>query len=130
MLGSKNRCSFKRRVQEMNICIFTGRLTRDPETRDAGGNTVTSFGMAIDDSYKNKSTGERVDQAVFLDFECWGQRGEVLSSYVKKGDELKIQGRAKQDNWESKEGQKRSKVLFTVMDFEFGQKKGGGQKSE
>jgi single-strand DNA-binding protein len=114
----------------MNICIFTGRLTRDPETRDAGGNTVTSFGMAIDDSYKNKSTGERVDQAVFLDFECWGQRGEVLSSYVKKGDELKIQGRAKQDNWESKEGQKRSKVLFTVMDFEFGQKKGGGQKSE
>jgi single-strand DNA-binding protein len=107
----------------MNICIFTGRLTRDPESRQAGGSTVTSFGLAVDDSYKNKSTGDTVDQAVFLDFECWGKRGEVLSNYCKKGDELKIQARAKQDQWET-DGVKRSKVLFTVMDFEFGRKKG------
>lgn len=110
----------------MNLCTFTGRLTADPETKQAGANNVvTTFRLAIDDSYRNKQTGDKVDQAVFADFEIWGTRGEVLSNHAKKGDELVIESQLKQDNWEAQDGGKRSRLLFTVRSFEFGRKKKG-----
>lgn len=104
----------------MNKCVFSGRLVRDVEYRSfASGNGVARFSLAIDNRKKNKETGQWENQAVFLEFDAWGKQGELINEYFHKGDFILIEAKAKVDTWE-KEGQKRSRVLFNVDNFEFG----------
>lgn len=107
-------------------CFGVGRLTRDPELRyTTGGNAVCNFGMAFNESYK-KQSGEKVEETNFFDYEIWGKRAEVINEYCSKGDQLLVEAKAKQDTWET-DGQKRSKVVFKVLDFEF---IGGGKSNK
>jgi len=48
-------------------------------------------------------------------------------SLVKKGDPLYVQGRLKLDQWEDKEGQKRSKLKVIADNFQFLKGKGGDE---
>ena len=106
----------------MNVCHFTGRLTRDPELRSLKGDSrVVKFGIATDRRVKNQDTGEWENQGEFFDFEAWNKQADVINNYFKKGDSIVITAEAAVDRWE-KDGQKRSKVYFKVRDFEFGAK--------
>lgn len=87
----------------LNQVILLGRLTRDPETRKVGDYQVASFGIAVDRDYgKDK-------KADFFDCDAWGKTGEFVSNYLKKGNQILIQGRLRFDSWE-KDGKKFSKV--------------------
>jgi single-strand DNA-binding protein len=106
----------------MNRVSLTGRLTRDPESRDVGAdNKVASFGLAVD--------GAKKDETFFFDVEVWGKTAELVTTYLKKGSFAIIDGRLRQDKWE-KDGQKNSKVLIVAERVEFGPKQsdGGGEK--
>ncbi len=49
----------------------------------------------------------------------WGPRASVISEYLGKGDPILIEGHLKQENWETKDGEKRSKIIVSIEDFEF-----------
>ena len=52
----------------INRCILSGNLTRDPELRStAGGTSVLSFSIAVNDRRKNSQTGEWEDYPNFVD---------------------------------------------------------------
>ena len=108
----------------MNHCSFTGRLTADPERKEVSGDTsVTRFSLAVENHYTTRN-GESKSDVDFLDFECWGKTGEVISNHCKKGDQIIVESRAKKDTWKDKEdGTGRSRVYFKVTNFEFSQKK-------
>lgn len=89
-----------------------GRLTKDPECKEVGDTSVTRFSVACNRKIKDK---EYTD---FFDCECWGKQGEIIDKYLNKGRKVFIEGRLKQDTWET-DGQKRSKILLTVTNFEF-----------
>jgi len=97
----------------MNKCFLKGNLTRDPETRYVGSDnkSVTTFGIAV-----NRTYGEK--EPDFFDIECWNGRGETIAEYFKKGDEILLECQARQDTWETDEGN-RSKVKFVVDQFYF-----------
>lgn len=103
-----------------NKCIFVGNLTRDPETRAAGSTTVCNIGIAMNRSWTNKDTGERQEEATFLDCEAWGKQGDVIAQHFHKGKQILLEGSLKEDRWEDKDtGKNRSKHVLRVERFEF-----------
>lgn len=103
----------------MNICVFKGNLTRDPELRFTANNTaVCKIGLAVNERVKINDQWQ--DKAHFFDLVCFGKRGEVLNEHHRKGHPLLVRCRAQLDQWEDKQtGQPRSKVQFVIDDFEF-----------
>ena len=104
----------------INKVLISGNLTRDPEIRrTAGGTAVMSFGVAVDDRAKNQQTGEWEDYPNFIDCTMFGARAESLSRYLSKGTKVSIEGKLRWSQWETQDGQKRSKLEVIVDEIEF-----------
>lgn len=96
-----------------------GNLTRDPEMRvTANGHTICKMGLAVSRSYTTRE-GERREEATFVDVDAFGKQAEVLAKYMRKGRPIMVEGRLKLDQWESNEGQKRSKLGVVLESFQF-----------
>ena len=95
-------------AEDINNVILVGRLTRDSELMYTNsGYPLCKFSIAVN---RRRKQGEQwVDEANFFDVNLWGKRGESLSSYLTKGQQIAIEGQLKQERWEQ-DGQKRSKV--------------------
>lgn len=101
-----------------NKVTLLGNLTRDPETRTtSGGQSVTSFGLAINRTWRD-SSGQQKEDVDYIDCTAWGKAGEIIAQYTQKGRALLVSGRLSQRSWEQ-DGQKRSKVEVIVEDFNF-----------
>ena len=114
-------------MPDFNKVLLMGRLTRDPELRyTPSGMAVAKIGLAVGRRYFNKSTNETVEETTFVDCDAWGKQAETLNQYMRKGRPLFIEGRLKFDTWESREGQKRSKLSVVIDNFQFIDSNGGG----
>ena len=49
----------------------------------------------------------------------YGPRVDVLGKHTRKGARLLIEGRLKQDVWQDKEGNTKSKLIVVIENFEF-----------
>ena|SRR6516225_9093546 len=103
-----------------NKVILLGNLTRDPELRyTPQGSAVCEFALALNYQYTNKQTGQKVEEVSFIDIVAWGKTGEICAEYLKKGRQVMIEGRLKQDRWEAQDGKKMSKVRVTAENVQF-----------
>ena len=91
------------------------RLTKDPEQRyTSDGKSIVTFSVVSNEKYKETETNCFIDCVVF------GTLGEkVVMPYLKKASKIYMQGKLKQDTWQDKDGQKRSKHTISVESFEF-----------
>ena len=106
-------------MASFNKVILMGNLTRDPETRvTATGLTICNLGLAVSRSFTTKD-GERREETTFVDIDAFGKQAEVITKYFRKGKPILIEGRLKLDQWESNEGQKRSKMGVVMETFQF-----------
>ena len=106
-------------MANLNKVFLMGNLTRDPELRyTPAGMAVVEFGLAVNRQWKAQN-GEKREEVCFVDCQAWARTGEVISEYCKKGSPLFVEGRLKLDNWEGKDGQKRSKMRVVVENFQF-----------
>lgn len=104
----------------MNKCIFIGRLTREIELRYLpSGQAVAKTGFATSEKYKDKTTGEMKETTMFIDITVWGKSAETFNQYCQKGHKVAIEGKLQLDQWQDKDGQKRSKHSISVESFEF-----------
>jgi len=103
----------------MNRVFLMGNLTRDPELRyTPGGTPVASFGLAVNHRFKDRN-GNWKDEATFVDIETWGRQAETCSQYLSKGRAALIEGRLRLAQWESKQGEKRSKLKVVAERVQF-----------
>jgi single-strand DNA-binding protein len=103
----------------LNRVQIAGHLTRDPESRQIGPDRqVCNFGLAINRRFKGKD-GELKEDTVFLDIEAWGRTAELVTQYLTKGAAAYIEGALKLDQWEDKDGQKRSKLKVVADSVQF-----------
>lgn len=101
-----------------NVCL-SGNFVRDPELRSTKtGVDVLEFVIAVNESYKRKD-GTLEKKACFVNCEAWDSGAKRISEYFKKGDPILVTGALRMDNWETKEGEKRSKLKVRVSAFEF-----------
>ena len=95
-----------------NLVILTGRLTKDPELKHgSSGTAYCKFTLAVNRMKKD-------DPADFIFCSAFGKTAELIAEYVKKGNNLGVQGRLQQDTYE-KDGEKISKTGVTVDKIEF-----------
>jgi len=106
-------------MASLNKVLLIGNLTRDPDVRMmSNGRPVCNFGLALNRSYKD-AEGNRKDETTFVDVESFGPRAEAVGRFFTKGRAIFIEGRLKLDQWESKEGEKRSALKVVLDSFEF-----------
>ena len=104
-----------------NRVTLMGTLGKDAEVRTFdGGSTVATIQVAVNESYKDKQTGERKTKTEWVRVEAWGSLAEFLSNHGKKGVPFFIEGRLKTDSYE-KDGKTTystkvvaEKILFTA----------------
>jgi single-strand DNA-binding protein len=116
----------------VNKVMLMGNLTRDPELRyTPQGTAVCAFALALNHSYTNKQTGQKVDEVTFVDVDAWGRTAEICAEYLKKGRSAFVEGRLKQDKWEGQDGKKMSKIKVVAERVTFvGSRPAGGSGAE
>lgn len=111
----------------MNKCIFTGRLTRDPETKQSqSGMSITRFSIAVD---RMKTKDNQNPGADFLNCVAFGSRGDFVSKYFHKGDKIIMESHVQTGSYDGQNG-KVYTTDFLVDSVEFGQSKGTGNGSQ
>ena len=115
-------------MPSFNRVILMGNITRDPELRFLPSNMgVLDLGLAVNDRYQDKQSGEWTDRANFIDCTAFGKSAESISKFFKKGSPILIEGKLRYEQWEDKQsGQKRSKVKVIIDQWNFVESKGGG----
>jgi len=102
-----------------NKVMLIGNLTRDPQLRYTPSQmAVCEFGLAVN-RRRRSTSGEQQEEVCFVEITAWGKQAETLSKYVTKGRQLFVEGRLTFDQWEGKDGQKRSKLKVTLEGFQF-----------
>lgn len=106
-------------MPNLNKVFLMGNLTRDVELKSTASNqSVAQIGMAVNRRWRTPE-GEDREEVTFVDCEAWGRTAETLAKYLSKGRPVFIEGRLKLDQWEDKEGGKRSKLKIVVEGFQF-----------
>lgn len=106
-------------MASFNKVILAGNLTRDPQLTYLPSNTaVAEFGMAMNRRWKSQDGQDR-EEVCFVDLRCYGRQAETINKYMKKGRPLLVEGHLRFEQWEGKDGQKRSRLCVVVDSFQF-----------
>ena len=93
----------------VNRAEVIGNVTKDPEMRTTtSGQKVLTIGVATNDRWKDKSTGEMKEKSEFHNVVVWGNLAEDVARNVKKGTRVYASGRVQSRSWETPTGQKRT----------------------
>jgi len=100
---------------ETTITIV-GNLVDDPELRfTPSGAAVAAFRIASTPSRFNKDAQKWEDgDSLFLRCSVWRQAAENVAESLQRGMRVIVQGRLKQREWETKEGEKRTSYEIDV----------------
>jgi single-strand DNA-binding protein len=102
----------------INRVMLLGRLTRDPDMRATqGGTSVAEFSLALNSrEKKGDEWGDRVD---YIDVVAFGERADACEARLAKGKMVAVEGRIRQERWETEGGEKRSRVRVVATNLDF-----------
>lgn len=98
-------------AKDYNRFIFTGRLGRDPEERQAGTGKVVTFSVACN----RPSKGETVTD--WFNVQAWDKLGDLALSYLHKGSRVQIEGSVQLRKYTDKQGNAREATEIVARDF-------------
>ncbi|WP_300400252.1 single-stranded DNA-binding protein [Nocardioides sp.] len=98
------------------VITVVGNLVDDPELRfTPSGAAVANFRIASTPRTFDRQTNEWKDgDALFLSCAVWRQAAENVAESLQKGMRVVVQGRLKQRQYETREGEKRTVVELEV----------------
>ena len=84
-----------------------------------GGNSIGRFPLATNETYTNRTTGERVNNTEWHNIVVRNKAAEVCEKYLKKGDKVYIEGRHKTRKWQDEKGLDRYSTEIQCTEFTF-----------
>lgn len=106
-------------MANMNRVFLVGNLTRDPETKTMpSGSTVADMRLAVNEYYKTPD-GKNKEKTCFVDIVAWNRQAELCGEYLKKGSMVLIEGRLQYEEWNDKEGNKKSRLRIRADRVQF-----------
>lgn len=103
----------------MQLVQLIGYLGRDPETKyTKNGNTVTSFSVAVGETWKDRS-GDKQERTEWFNIESWGKLAEICETYLHKGAQVYIRGKNVTSEWEDDAGKTRYTTRVRADDVQF-----------
>ena len=114
----------------LNKCLIIGRLGKDPEIRyTQGGDMITSFSVATDESWKGKD-GQKVQKTEWHNVTTFGKLAEICGNYLTKGKLVYVEGKIQTDTWDDKEGKKHYSTKIIANTMKMLDSKGTGERQE
>ena len=87
--------------QGLNKVMLLGNLGADPELRyTQKGQPVLHFRLATNESWFDKTTKDVQERTEWHRITLFGNRGEALSRFLKKGDCVMVEGRLQTTSYE------------------------------
>ena len=91
-------------MKGINKAIIVGTLGRDPEVRyAASGSAVCNLSVATSESWKDKNTGEKIEQTEWHRVVIYGKLAEIAGEYLRKGSKVYLEGSLTTRKWQDKE---------------------------
>ena len=111
----------------VNKVILVGTLGKDPETRYMpSGGAVTNIRIATNEQWKDKQTGEQQERTEWHSIAMFGRLAEIAAEYLRKGQQVYIEGKLRTRKWQDKEGKDRYTTEIIADEMQMLGGKGGG----
>lgn len=106
-------------MASLNKVFLIGNLTRKPDLRyTPSGTPVAEFGLAVNRNYTT-SSGEKRRDTCFVEITVWRRKAEICHEHLSKGSPVFIEGRLELDTWETRTGERRSKLRVVADTLQF-----------
>ena len=104
----------------LNKVMLIGHLGDDVKMHYfEGGGSIGRFPLATNETYVNKTTGEKVSQTEWHNIVVRNKGAEICEKYLSKGDKIYIEGRIKTRKWSGEDGIERYSTEINVNEFTF-----------
>ena len=111
----------------VNKVILVGNLGRDPEVRyTPGGSAVANVTIATSEQWKDKQTGDNQERTEWHRVVFFGRLAEIVSEYVKKGQQIYIEGSLRTNKWQDQSGNDRYTTEIIASEMQMLGGRGGG----
>ena len=84
-----------------------------------GGGSIGRFPLATNETYTNRTTGEKVSNTEWHNVVVRNKAAEICEKYLNKGDKLYVEGRLKTRKWQDDSGNERHSTEIQCTDFTF-----------
>ena len=110
----------------MNIVMLIGRLTRDPEIKEAPTTKVASYTLAVE-RRKKAENGE--NEADFINCKAFGKSADFAQNWLHKGTKIALRGHIQTGKYTNKDGVTVYTTDVIVDDQEFAESKAAAEQS-
>ncbi|MEM6764104.1 MAG: single-stranded DNA-binding protein [Bacteroidota bacterium] len=94
----------------LNKVTLIGNLGKDPELKYLdSGVALATVRLACTERSRDKD-GNYTDKTEWVSVNLWRNQAEIVSKYCRTGSTLYIEGRLKNQSWETPQGEKRSRL--------------------
>lgn len=109
----------------LNRATILGNITRDPESRTTtSGQSVVSFSVATNRRWKDQTSGELKEATEFHNCVAWSKLAQTISTYVRKGSKVYVEGRIQTRSWDDPTGVKKYRTEIVADNLIMLDKKG------
>ena len=113
----------------INKVILVGNLGNDPDVRyTANGAAVANISIATSEQWTDKQSGQKQERTEWHRVVMFGRLGEIAGEYLKKGQQVYIEGKLQTRKWQGQDGQDRytTEIVANEMQMLSGGRGSGG----
>jgi single-strand DNA-binding protein len=104
-------------MRSVNKVILVGHIGQDPEIRYTASQTpVCNFRLATNEGYKD-SDGNFVEKTEWHTVVAWARLAEIVNEYMRKGQQVYVEGTLQTRTWEDREGNTRYTTEVKARDI-------------
>lgn len=106
-------------MASINKVILLGRLGSDPKIMNTqSGVKVATFSVATSETWKDKSSGEKKERTEWHSVVVYNAIcADVAERYLRKGNQVYIEGQLQTRKWEDNSGQERFKTEIVIQNY-------------
>ncbi|MCG8577992.1 MAG: single-stranded DNA-binding protein [Flavobacteriales bacterium] len=100
-----------------NKVQLIGNLGAEPEIITfENGSKLAKISLATNEIYRN-AKGEKMENTHWHRLIAWGKQAEIFEAYVKKGQEIAVEGKLVSRSYETKEGDKKYTTEIQIQEL-------------
>ena len=118
-------------MASINRATIIGNVGRDPELRySAAGAAVCNITVATSRNWKDKTSGEKVEETEWHRVVFYDRLAEIAGEYLKKGRSVYVDGRLKTRKWADKDGVERYTTEIVAENMQMLGGRDDGERTE
>lgn len=104
----------------LNRVTLLGNLGADPEVRNTqAGTTVVSFNLATNESWTDRTTGEKKERTEWHRIVIFGDGlTGIAENYLRKGSKVYLEGQLRTRKWTDRDDQERYTTEIVLQSFD------------